>query len=106
MITVKNLKKAFATKEGALTAVDAINFDVPNGAFFTLVGPSGCGKSTTLRMLAGLERPDAGEITIGDRLVSSSAERSFVPTNARAIGMVFQSLSLYTHLTLPTIYSV
>ena len=65
-IEVKGLTKRF----GETVAVNAVSFTVPEGSFTTLLGPSGCGKTTTLRMLAGLERPDAGEIKIGDRVVA------------------------------------
>lgn len=67
--------------------------------FVTLLGPSGCGKTTTLRCLAGLERPEAGEIRIGGELVAAPAKKVFVPPNRRDIGMVFQSYALWPHMT-------
>ncbi len=99
MIRVENLKKSFATKEGGVDALAGISFEVKQGGFFTLLGPSGCGKTTTLRCVAGLERPDEGEIVIGDRKVFSSRERIFIPGNKRSIGMVFQSYAIWPHMT-------
>jgi len=82
---------------GATTAVDAVSFHIPTGAFFALLGPSGCGKTTLLRLLAGLERPDAGRIVIGTRTVAEGA--TFVEPGARGLGMVFQSYALWPHMT-------
>ena len=99
MIRARNLKKAFATQEEKVSALNGIGFDVESGSFFTLLGPSGCGKTTTLRCIAGLERPDEGEIAIGDRTVFSSSQRIFIPGNKRDIGMVFQSYAIWPHMT-------
>ncbi|GAA2361011.1 ABC transporter ATP-binding protein [Nonomuraea africana] len=74
-------------------AVDALDLDIKDGEFLVLVGPSGCGKSTSLRMLAGLERVDAGRISIGDRDVTHLAPRD------RDIAMVFQNYALYPHMS-------
>jgi len=99
MIKVDCLKKSFVTKEGGVEALAGISFEVTQGAFFTLLGPSGCGKTTTLRCIAGLERPDEGEIVIGGSKVFSSFDRLFVPGNKRDIGMVFQSYAIWPHMT-------
>ncbi|MDQ1572522.1 MAG: multiple sugar transport system ATP-binding protein, partial [Actinomycetota bacterium] len=74
-------------------AVDAIDLQVADGEFLVLVGPSGCGKSTTLRMLAGLEEVNDGNIFIGERNVTD------VPPKDRDIAMVFQNYALYPHMT-------
>ena len=66
---------------------------------FTLLGPSGCGKTTTLRLVAGLERPDAGEITLRGRVVASVPRRVFVAPNQRNLGMVFQSYAVWPHMS-------
>jgi len=79
-------------------AAQDINLDVPEGHFFTLLGPSGCGKTTTLRSIAGLERPNAGEITVGDVVVFSAGRNIFVPPNQRGFGMVFQSYAIWPHM--------
>ncbi|MDQ3227618.1 MAG: ABC transporter ATP-binding protein [Chloroflexota bacterium] len=78
---------------GAVTAVDDLSLDVPDGEMLVLLGPSGCGKTTSLRMLAGLESISGGQIRIGDTVVNE------LPPRARDIAMVFQSYALYAHLT-------
>src|SRR6056297_3112023 len=78
---------------GDFTAVQALNLDINEGEFVSLLGPSGCGKTTTLRMLAGLEFPTSGDIRIGDRVVND------LPPGQRDIAMVFQSYALYPHMT-------
>jgi len=99
MLKVTGLYKRFMTDRGDVKAVEDISFEVAEGQFYTLVGPSGCGKTTTLRCIAGLERTDAGEIRIGDAIVSSLDSGVFVPINKRNIGMVFQSYAIWPHLT-------
>jgi iron(III) transport system ATP-binding protein len=97
MIKVKGLNKVFNTAEGPVYAVKEMSFEVRQGEFYTLLGPSGCGKSTTLRCVAGLERPDSGEITI-DQIVVNSAN-VYLPPNERPISMVFQSYAIWPHKT-------
>jgi ABC-type Fe3+/spermidine/putrescine transport system ATPase subunit len=80
-------------------AVDSVSLSIRRGEVFTLLGPSGCGKTTTLRLVAGLEHPDAGEITLRDRVVASAARRHFVAPNQRNLGMVFQSYAVWPHMT-------
>src|SRR4051812_40557087 len=97
---MKSIRAVNITKYyGALRAVDSISFDVDAGELMTLLGPSGCGKTTTLRMIAGLERPDAGEIWVGDKLVSSADRGVFLAPEKRGMGMVFQSYALWPHMT-------
>ncbi len=84
---------------GAAPAVDGASLEVARGEVFTLLGPSGCGKTTTLRLVAGLEHPDAGEITLRGRVVASVARRVFVPPHKRNLGMVFQSYAIWPHMT-------
>jgi iron(III) transport system ATP-binding protein len=96
-LSVVDLRKQFATGSGELRAIDSVSFAVEAGHFYTLLGPSGCGKTTTLRCIAGLERPDAGTITLGTRHVFGG--REFVPPNEREIGMVFQSYAIWPHMT-------
>src|SRR4029453_16755133 len=74
---------------GDTPVVDRISFTVAPGEFFTLLGPSGCGKTTTLRLLAGLEVPDAGEITLKGRCLAAPARGILVPIDKRGMGMVF-----------------
>jgi ABC-type Fe3+/spermidine/putrescine transport system ATPase subunit len=84
---------------GRVTAVDRVSFNVQQGEVLTLLGPSGCGKTTTLRMVAGFERPDDGEIEIQGRLVSSGTRRMHVSPEKRGLGMVFQSYAVWPHMT-------
>jgi iron(III) transport system ATP-binding protein len=78
-------------------AVDDLSLTVMRGEIVALVGPSGCGKTTTLRLVAGFERPDGGEIRIAGALVASTT--AFVPPERRQVGVVFQDFALFPHLT-------
>jgi ABC-type Fe3+/spermidine/putrescine transport system ATPase subunit len=78
--------------------VDGISFTVARGEFFTLLGPSGCGKTTTLRLLAGLEDPDAGEITLEGRCLAAPERGILVAPDKRGVGMMFQSYAIWPHL--------
>ena len=98
-LSIRGLTKRFGRGEQLFTAVDGVAFDVPQGGFYTLLGESGCGKTTTLRLVAGLERPDQGEITIAGRRVSADRPKTFVPPHLRGIGMVFQSYALWPHMS-------
>jgi ABC-type Fe3+/spermidine/putrescine transport system ATPase subunit len=84
---------------GAQPAVDGASLEVSRGEVFTLLGPSGCGKTTTLRLVAGLERPDAGEISLRGQVVAAPARRVFVGPHRRNLGMVFQSYAIWPHMT-------
>ncbi|HEX9258988.1 MAG TPA: ABC transporter ATP-binding protein [Acidimicrobiales bacterium] len=88
-VTFSGVTKRF----GDVVAVDSFNLDVVDRDFLVLLGPSGCGKSTVLRMVAGLERPTAGTVSIGGAVVND------VPPKNRDIAMVFQSYALYPHKT-------
>ncbi|MCZ3388965.1 MAG: ABC transporter ATP-binding protein [Actinomycetia bacterium] len=77
---------------GAFTAVDGIDLDIPAGEFFSLLGPSGCGKTTTLRMVAGFEEPDGGEVRLDGH------DMSRTPPAKRPVNTVFQSYALFPHL--------
>ena len=83
-ITVRGLTKRFPSKAGEVVAIDDLSLDIPLGEFFTVVGPSGCGKTTLLRILAGLEEPTGGQITVAD----PAHDR---PANA----MIFQGDSIF-----------
>lgn len=90
-IKIDNLFKKF----GTMVAVNHIHLEVEKGEILTLLGPSGCGKTTTLRCIAGLERPDEGDVLIEDRPMFS---KGFVPPSQREIGMVFQNYAVWPHL--------
>ncbi len=100
MITGRNLTKTYRTKgTERVTALNGVDIDVEDGEFFVLLGPSGSGKTTLLRCIAGLEKPDSGDLWIGDRLVFSGASDTVVPSEDRRLGMVFQSYAIWPHLT-------
>jgi multiple sugar transport system ATP-binding protein len=88
-VELKNVRKGFI--DGKIIALQDIDLKIPEGMFTTVLGPSGCGKTTLLRIIAGLERSDAGEVLIGGRIVSD------VPPRKRNIAMVFQNYALYPH---------
>ena len=85
---------------GATSAVDDLDLTVDDGDFMCMLGPSGCGKTTTLRMIAGLEQPTAGSISVDDRVLDSVDRGVFVPPERRGMGMVFQSYALRPHMTI------
>jgi iron(III) transport system ATP-binding protein len=99
VLKVESLSTEYPTPRGEpVKAAQDVTFTVPEGRLFTLLGPSGCGKTTTLRSIAGLERPRAGEITVNGRVVFSSAKRIFIAPNRRGFGMVFQSYAIWPHM--------
>ena len=95
MVRIDHLFKHF----GPETAVADFNLSIAQGEFVTLLGPSGCGKTTTLRCVAGLERPEAGEIRVGDKIVVSPEKDIYLFPEHRNIGMVFQSYAVWPHMT-------
>ncbi|MGQ0571002.1 MAG: ABC transporter ATP-binding protein [Armatimonadota bacterium] len=98
-VSLINLVKTHSVGRQLVKAVDGVSVDAPQGQILTLLGPSGCGKSTTLRCVAGLERPDDGEILFDERVIFSRAKRTFIPPDRRNVGMVFQSYAIWPHLT-------
>lgn len=100
VVSVQGLKKTFTRADGTpVTAVDDVSLEVTSGEFVVLLGPSGCGKTTLLRCIAGLERPDGGQITIhGERMFDGSAGIE-VPPQGRHLSMIFQSYALWPHMT-------
>ena len=89
-VTLRSVAKRF----GDTSVIEGLDLEIRDREFMVLVGPSGCGKSTVLRMIAGLEEVSAGELLIGDRVVTA------VPPKDRDIAMVFQSYALYPHMTI------
>ncbi len=94
-VIARALAKTYAGSDRP--AVCDFDLTVPQGEVVALLGPSGCGKTTALRLIAGLERPDAGSVVIGGRVVYSG--RTWVAPDRRSIGMVFQDYALFPHLT-------
>ena len=84
---------------GGFYGVDDLSMTIEDNAFVTLLGPSGCGKTTTLRMIAGLENPTSGRITIGDKVVFDSDQGIDVPANKRRVGFLFQNYALWPNMT-------
>ena len=94
------IKLEHVTKRwGKFYAVDDLDLVIENNSFVTLLGPSGCGKTTTLRMIAGLETPTSGRITIGDQVVFDSDLGINVPANKRKVGFLFQNYALWPNMT-------
>jgi spermidine/putrescine transport system ATP-binding protein/putrescine transport system ATP-binding protein len=88
-LSIRNVRKSF----GAYVAVEDVSFEVPRNEFFAILGPSGCGKTTLLRMIAGFEQPDRGELLISGESVLG------VPPNQRPANMVFQSYAVFPHMS-------
>ena len=94
------IKLEHVTKRwGKFYAVEDLDLTIADNAFVTLLGPSGCGKTTTLRMIAGLETPTSGRITIGDKVVFDSDLGINVPANKRKVGFLFQNYALWPNMT-------
>jgi iron(III) transport system ATP-binding protein len=89
--------KGLTRRYGDVAAVDDLSLEVKAGELVALLGPSGCGKTTTLRLVAGFLAPEAGEIWVGDRCLSSPA--TVVPPERRRMAMIFQSYALWPHMT-------
>lgn len=94
-IRLQGIRKSY----GDEIAVENLDLTVNPGEFLTVLGPSGCGKTTTLRAIAGLEEPDDGDITLGDRTVFSRRDGIIVPPESRGLGLIFQSYALWPHMT-------
>lgn len=94
-LEIENLSKHFTDNDSP--AVNDISFSVQDQEILSFVGPSGCGKTTTLRLIAGLERPDDGIIRLNNQIVNS--DNTYLPPEKRNIGMVFQDHALFPHLT-------
>src|SRR5499427_7609084 len=92
-VELRNLTKRFDN----LAVVDDVSLRIDHGLLVCLLGPSGCGKTTTLRLIAGFIEPSAGEIAVGDRVVSSPGRT--VPPERRNMSMIFQSYALWPHMT-------
>ncbi len=93
-IQLRNITKSFGRKK----VIEGLSMDISSGSFTTLLGPSGCGKTTLLRMIAGLETPDIGEIFLGGRCVFSADKKLNIPPEKRGLGFVFQDFALWPHM--------
>jgi iron(III) transport system ATP-binding protein len=95
LLAVERVSKRF----GDVAAVGGVDVTAAPGEFVTLLGPSGCGKTTLLRMIAGIESPSGGRITIDGRVVNDAESGVMVPPEKRQLGMVFQSYAVWPHMT-------
>ena len=94
LLSIRNITKRFA--RNLAPVVEDLSFEVSTGEIFALLGPSGCGKTTTLRLIAGFERADAGEICVDGQCFEGA--KTHLPPEARDIGIVFQEYALFPHL--------
>ena len=94
-IRLEQIAKSFDQRQ----VIQPTTLTIQNGSFTTLLGPSGCGKTTLLRMIAGLETPDDGEIWLDDICVFSKARKISLPPEKRNLGFVFQDVALWPHMT-------
>ncbi len=99
MVRIDGVEKYFGEGRQRVHVLKGVSLDIPEGSLYTLLGPSGCGKTTTLRCVAGLERPEGGNISIDEKMVFNSKDWTYVPPNHRPIGMVFQSYAIWPHMT-------
>ncbi len=95
LLRLEGLSKRFSPRDPP--ALDGLTLELEKGEILALLGPSGCGKTTTLRLIAGFERPDAGTVEIGGRVMANA--KTFIPPEHRGVGMVFQEYTLFPHLT-------
>ncbi len=94
-IELKNINKYYGTNH----VLKDVDLTIEDGEFMTLLGPSGCGKTTTLRVIAGLEKPQNGSIYLDDRQIVNAEEQFFEPPSKRGLNLVFQSYALWPHMT-------
>ncbi|NLX83861.1 MAG: ABC transporter ATP-binding protein [Clostridiales bacterium] len=94
-IVLQGINKFYGTNH----VLKDVDLTIKDGEFMTLLGPSGCGKTTTLRVIAGLERPQSGVITLDDRVIVNTEEQYFEPPAKRGLNLVFQSYALWPHMT-------
>jgi putative ABC transport system ATP-binding protein len=97
--TVHGLRKTFEAELAPVRALRGVDLDVARGEFVAIMGPSGCGKSTLLNLVAGLDTPDEGEITIADELITGRREDDLARMRRRHIGIVFQFFNLLEGMT-------
>ncbi|HEY6736961.1 MAG TPA: ABC transporter ATP-binding protein [Candidatus Saccharimonadia bacterium] len=99
MLRVEHLTKTFNSGAGAVTAVNDVSFEVPDGKFASIIGKSGSGKSTLLALLGALDKATSGTITVGDSAITSLHDRDLIKYRRSRIGFVFQSYNLIPNLS-------
>ena len=100
MVRLERVTRIYAKNENAVHALDGVTLHLPTGDFAAVTGPSGCGKSTLLNLLGGLDRPDSGEIWIGDLPLHKARERQLTRYRRHDLGIVFQFFNLLPGMTL------
>jgi putative ABC transport system ATP-binding protein len=98
-VALRDVRKVYGRGDGAVVALDGISVQLPVGSFTAVMGPSGSGKSTFLNVAAGLDRPDAGAVTLGDTDLGRLSERRLTVLRRARIGFVFQAFNLLPSLT-------
>ncbi|WP_084079329.1 ABC transporter ATP-binding protein [Demequina sp. NBRC 110057] len=93
-LTARGLTKTYGAGEGAVTAVDHVDLDIPGGVLTAVMGPSGSGKTTLVHLLAGLDRPDGGEVWVGDDELTGLSDKRLAQVRGRVVGFVFQGFNL------------
>jgi putative ABC transport system ATP-binding protein len=99
LVTIRNLSKSFQRDSQPITVFDGLDLEFAEGSFTALMGPSGSGKSTLLNLVAGLDRPTSGTVTVGGAEVSAMGPGALAEWRARHVGFVFQSYNLLPVLT-------
>src|SRR3984957_8733934 len=99
IVSTRGLRKEYGSGESLVRAVDDVDLDVVRGELLAVMGPSGCGKSTLLHLLGGLDRPSAGELSLGGRRIDQLSERALAQLRRHEVGFVFQAYHLMDELT-------
>ena len=99
LLSARALRKTYGRGDTLVRAVDTVDLDIAAGETVAVTGPSGCGKSTLLHLLGGLDRPDAGQVTLSGRQLDRLGERGLARLRRDAVGYVFQAFHLIDELT-------
>ncbi|MFV0634551.1 ABC transporter ATP-binding protein [Demequina sp.] len=98
-LTARGLTKTFGSGSAAVTAVDHVDLDIPGGELTAIMGPSGSGKTTLVHLLAGLDRPDSGDVWVGNDNLATLSDKQLAKVRGRVVGFVFQGFNLIQTMT-------